>query len=153
MYCWLLRELLAASLILANKRFIPLVRLIKTLAGILATETVLTRRNHGTVGTSTNGKDAAICKLGEKAEETNLHMLCDCTGNTELVTERKSWIRRMRKIVKDALRKQMSPAQYEVLLGLWNVDELGKINEWVTDDRLNLDLIWRRLKMIQSFYN
>ena len=32
----------------------------------------------------------------------------------------------------------MSPAQYEVLLGLWNVDELGKINEWVTDDRLNL---------------
>ena len=33
----------------------------------------------------------------------------------------------------------MSPALYEVLLGLWNVDELGKIYEWVTDDRLNLE--------------
>jgi hypothetical protein len=76
--------------------------MIKTfIAGIiLATETVLTRRNHGT---SANGKDAAICKLCEKAEETNLHMLCDCTGNTELVTERKLWTRTMRKIVKDTV--------------------------------------------------
>ena len=73
-----------------------MVRMTKTLAGILATETVLTRRNHGT---ATNGNDAAICKLCEKAEETNLHMLCDCTGNTELVMERKIWIQRMRKIV------------------------------------------------------
>ena len=45
----------------------------------------------------------------------------------------------MRKIVKATLHNKMSPAQYEVLLGLWNVDELGKINEWVTDDRLNLE--------------
>ena len=55
----------------------------------------------------------------------------------------------MRKIVKGTLHKNMSPAQYEVLLGLWNVDELGKINEWVTDDRLNLGAS----EMIQSFYN
>jgi len=123
-----------------------MVRMIKTLAGILATETVLTRRKHGT---STNGKDAAICKLCEKAEETNLHMLCDCTGNTELVTEKKLWIRRMRKIVKDTLHKQMSPAQYEVMLGLWNVDELGKINEWVTDDRLNLEAAENDPKLLQ----
>ena len=123
-----------------------MVRMIKTLAGILATETVLTRRNHGT---STNGNDAAICKLCEKAEETNLHMLCDCTGNTELVTERKLWIQRMRKIVKDTLHKKMSPAQYEVLLGLWNVDELGKINEWVTDDRLNLEAAENDPKLLQ----
>ena len=33
----------------------------------------------------------------------------------------------------------MSKTQYEVMLGLWNVDELGKINEWVTNDRLNLE--------------
>ncbi len=91
-----------------------MVRIIKTLAGILATETVLTRRNHGT---SANGNDAAIYKLCENAEETNLHMLCDCSGNIELVTERKLWIQRMRKIVKDTLQKQMSPAQYEVMLG------------------------------------
>ena len=123
-----------------------MVRMIKTLAGILATETVLTRRNHGT---STNGNDAAICKLCEKAEETNLHMLCDCTGNIELVTERKLWIQRMRKIVKDTLHKKMSPAQYEVLLGLWNVDELGKINEWVTDDRLNLEASENDPKLLQ----
>jgi hypothetical protein len=123
-----------------------MVRMIKTLAGILATETVLTRRNHGT---STNGNDAAICKLCEKAEETNLHMLCDCTGNIELVTERKLWIQRMRKIVKDSLQKKMSPALYEVLLGLWNVDELGKINEWVTDDRLNLEASENDPKLLQ----
>ena len=49
-----------------------MVRLIKTMAGILATETVLSRRNNGT---SINGNAAAICKLCEKAEETNLHML------------------------------------------------------------------------------
>jgi hypothetical protein len=120
--------------------------MIKTLAGILATETVLTRRNHGT---STNGNDAAICKLCEKAEETNLHMLCECTGNIELVTERKLWIQRMRKIVKDTLQKKMNPAQYEVLLGLWNVDELGKINEWVTDDILNLEAAANDPKLLQ----
>ena len=90
-----------------------MVRLIKTLAGILATETALSRRNHGT---SINGNDVALYKLCEKAEETNLHMLCECTGNTELVTERKVWIRRMRKVVKDNLSKQMSTAQFEVML-------------------------------------
>ena len=37
-----------------------MVRMIKTLAGILATETVLTRRNQGT---ETNGKGTAVCKL------------------------------------------------------------------------------------------
>jgi hypothetical protein len=56
-----------------------MVRMIKTLAGIqLATETVLTRRNHGT---SANGNDAAICKLRENAEEANLHMLCEAILN------------------------------------------------------------------------
>ena len=123
-----------------------MVRLIKPLAGILATETVLTRRNHGT---SANGNDMAICKLCEKAEETNLHMLCDCTGNIELVTERKLWIRQMRKIVNDTLHKQMSKTQYEVMLGLWNVDELGKINEWVADGRLNLEAAENVPKLLQ----
>ena len=72
-----------------------MVRMTKTLAGILATETALTRRNQGT---ETNGKGAAICKLCGIAEEKNLHMLCECTGNTELVTERRSWIRKMRRV-------------------------------------------------------
>jgi hypothetical protein len=123
-----------------------MVRMLKTLAGILATETVLTRRNHGT---STNGNDAAICKLCEKAEETNMHMLCECTGNTDLVMERRLWIQRMRKIIKDTLQKKMNPALYEVLLGLWNVDELGKINEWVTDARLNLEAAENDPKLFQ----
>ena len=108
-----------------------MVRLIKTLAGILATETVLTRRNHGT---SINGKDSAVCKLCGLAEETNLHMLCECTGNTELVTERRVWIRKMRSVIRETLSKHLSQVNLDVLLGLWNVDELGKINEWVTDD-------------------
>ena len=55
----------------------------------------------------------------------------------------------MRKIVKDTLHKKMSPAQYEVLLGLWNVDELGKINEWVTDGRLNLEAAANDPKLLQ----
>jgi hypothetical protein len=55
----------------------------------------------------------------------------------------------MRKIVKDTLQKKMSPAQYEVLLGLWNVDELGKITEWVTDDRLNLEASENDPKLLQ----
>ena len=76
-------------------------------------------------------------------------MLCDCTGNIELVTERKLWIQRMRKIVKFSLHKQMSPAQYEVMLGLWKVDELGKINEWVTDDSLNLEAAENDPKLLQ----
>ena len=54
------------------------VRGIKILASILATETVLTRRNRGT---SINGLDMTICKLCGEAEETNLHMLCECTGH------------------------------------------------------------------------
>jgi hypothetical protein len=114
-----------------------MVRLIKSLAGIMATETVLTRRNHGT---SINGKGTAICKLCGIAEETNLHMLCECTGNTELVTERRLWIRKMRCVIRDNLSKHMNTAQLEALLSLWNVDELGKINEWVSDDRCNLEV-------------
>jgi len=114
-----------------------MVRLIKSLAGILATETVLTRRNHGT---STNGKGTAVCKLCGIADETNLHMLCECTGNTELVTERRLWIRKMRCVIRDTLSKHMNQAQLDALLSLWNVDELGKINEWVSDDRCNLEV-------------
>lgn len=33
----------------------------------------------------------------------------------------------------------MSKAQIAVLLELWNVTDLGKVNEWITDDRLNLE--------------
>ena len=62
------------------------------------------------------------------ADETNLHMLCECTGNTELVKERRSWISKMRKVVKGTLSKHMNPAQLDVPMSLWNVDELGKIN-------------------------
>ena len=124
-----------------------MVRLIKTLAGILATETVLTRRNHGT---SINGKDSAVCKLCGLAEETNLHMLCECTGNTELVTERRVWIRKMRSVIRETLSKHLSQANLDVLLGLWNVDELGKINEWVTDDleAPGTDPILRQLRVL-----
>jgi len=78
-----------------------------------------------------------------------MHMLCECTGNTELVLERRIWIQRMRKIIKDTLNKKMRPALYEVLLGLWNVDDVGKINEWVTDDRLNLEAAENDPKLLQ----
>ena len=33
----------------------------------------------------------------------------------------------------------MNQAQLDVLLSLWNVDALGKINEWVSDDTRNLE--------------
>ena len=66
-------------------------------------------------------------------------MLCECTGNTELVTERRIWISKMRKVVKGTLSNYMNPAQLAVLMSLWNVDEMGKINQWVSDDRLNLE--------------
>ena len=33
----------------------------------------------------------------------------------------------------------MNQAQLDALLSLWNVDELGKINKWVSDDRCNLE--------------
>jgi len=35
------------------------------------------------------------------------------------------------------------------LLGLWNVDELGKITEWVTDDKLNLEASENDPKLLQ----
>ncbi len=43
----------------------------------------------------------------------------------------------MKKLIKDNLHKKMSITQYEVMMGLWNVDAPGKVNQWVTDDRLN----------------
>ena len=55
----------------------------------------------------------------------------------------------MRKVVKDNLSKQMSTAQFEVMLGLWNVDELGQMNQWVTDDRLNLEAADNDQKLLQ----
>ena len=56
------------------------------------------------------------------AEETNLHMLCECTGNIELVTEHRIWIQEMRSVIRDTLSKHMNQAQLDVLLSLWNVD-------------------------------
>ena len=67
-------------------------------------------------------------------------MRCECTGNRELVTERKAWIRSMRKIVKEHLEKYMSKTQYAVMMDLWNVDELGKVNQWVSDTNINLEV-------------
>jgi hypothetical protein len=55
----------------------------------------------------------------------------------------------MRKIVKDTLSKQMSEALHEAILGLWNVDEFGKIDEWVTDGRLNLEAAENDPKLLQ----
>ena len=45
----------------------------------------------------------------------------------------------MRKIVKGTLSNHMKPEQLAVLMSLWNVDELGNISQWVSDDRLNLE--------------
>jgi len=67
----------------------------------------------------------------------------------ELVMERKLWIQRMRKVIKDNLHKKMSTAQYEVMMGLWNVDALGKVNQWVIDDRLNLEAAENDPKLLQ----
>ena len=91
------------------------VRGIKILAGILATEAVLTRRNKGT---SINGLDMAICKLCGAAEETNLHMICECTGHIDLVTERKVWICKMRKVIRTNMTKHTSREQSTVFLEL-----------------------------------
>jgi len=106
------------------------------MAGILATETVLTRRNKGT---SINGLDMAICKVCGEAEETNLHMLCECTGQIDLITERKVWISKMRTVIKTTLSKYMSKEQLKVFLELWSLDGNGKLSGWITDERLNLE--------------
>ena len=45
----------------------------------------------------------------------------------------------MIKFIKENLSKHMSTAQLDAILGLWNVDNMGKVNKWVTDDRLNLE--------------
>ena len=55
----------------------------------------------------------------------------------------------MRKVIKDNLHKKMSTVQYEVMMGLWNVDALGKVNQWVTDDRLNLEADDNDLRLLQ----
>jgi len=46
----------------------------------------------------------------------------------------------MRKIVKGHLGKYMSKTQYAVMMDLWNVDELGKVNRWVSDNNINLEV-------------
>ena len=119
-------------------RLTHLVRWAKVLANMLATETVLTRRNQGTCST-TNGMDMALCKLCGIAEETNFHMLCECTGDIDLVGERTKWIRQMRAVITKTLTKHMSKEQLKVLLDLWSLTDLGKLSEWIDDDRLNLE--------------
>ena len=47
----------------------------KLLGGILATETVLTRRSQGAAAGACGG---ATCKLCGKAEETSWHMIAEC---------------------------------------------------------------------------
>ena len=34
----------------------------------------------------------------------------------------------------------MSKTQYAVMMDLWNVDELGKVNHWVSDTSINLEV-------------
>ena len=62
-----------------------------------------------------NDKGTAVCKLCGIADETNLHMLCECTGNTELVTERRIWIRKVRIVIRDTLSKHMNQAQLDAV--------------------------------------
>ena len=42
--------------------------------------------------------------------------------------------------MKEHLEKYMSKAQYAVMMDLWNVDELGKVNHWVSDTSINLEV-------------
>ena len=46
----------------------------------------------------------------------------------------------VREIVKGHLEKYMSKTQYAVMMDLWNVDELGKVNHWVSDTSINLEV-------------
>ena len=64
---------------------------IKALGGVLATETVLLRRGHNT---DTQGAVGSIdtCKLCEETEETNCHMLGECTAEPTVVAARRRLI-------------------------------------------------------------
>ena len=42
--------------------------------------------------------------------------------------------------MKGHLGKYMSETQYAVMMDLWNVDELGKVNRWVSDNNINLEV-------------
>ena len=72
----------------------------KVMGGILATETVLTRRGHGTAGPGgTAAHRTAVCKLCGEAEQTGWHMIAECTACPAVI----------------ACRKQMVTAVHDVL--------------------------------------
>ena len=52
------------------------------------------------------------------SEETNFHMLCECTGDIDLVGERTKRSRQMRAAITKTLTKHMSKEQLKVLLDL-----------------------------------
>ena len=96
----------------------------KLLGNILATETVLTKRSHGTPA----AVGAATCKLCGKADETSWHMIAECVGCPQVIACREKMVEG----VQAALRAGL-PAGSDVMLALremWKVDGEGRLLSW-----------------------
>jgi len=98
----------------------------KVMGGILATETVLTRR------TQDCDEQMALCKLCGEGYETNHHMLCECTGSTEVIQARAEWMTAVRKVITAVTESPNAEAAAlgEALQEVWQTDHVGKLAQW-----------------------
>ena len=110
----------------ARKEGLPaLVWWTKLLGNILATETVLAKRGHG----SPDQAEAATCKLCGAAAESSWHMIAECTGCPQVMACREKMIGK----VHAALAEHLT-VNSEVLLALqemWKVDGDGRLRSWL----------------------
>jgi len=100
----------------------------KLLANVLATESVLAKRGHGT----TADGDAATCKLCGAAAESSWHMIADCVGCPKVIACREKMVKR----VHAALGEHFA-ADTDAMLALkemWKVDGEGKLRSWMAVD-------------------
>ena len=108
----------------------------KVLGGILATETVLTRRGHGAAGldgAAANG--AAICKLCGAAEETGWHMMAECTACPAVIACRKRMVSAVHTALDECLPRE-EVAIKEAMREMWAVDAEGKLRDWAAVEAL-----------------
>ena len=115
------------------------VRWVKWIGGILPTETVLVRRGHSSGTTEAERSvvvresvpiNAAVCKLCGKADETNHHMLVQCTGSEAVVAARREWVENAHAAIRKALRGSGMAAAVCTLI---QVTDEGALADWGSD--------------------
>lgn len=98
----------------------------KIFGGILATETVLTQRSH-----IHDDPNMARCKLCGKSDETNYHMLCECT-DAAVVTARREWLQCVHDHLNTAITT-LVPESLPIVRALqevWQLDDEGRLITW-----------------------